>query len=59
MRQQTIFFILGNLAITLRQQGICTVGTVNRIRKEISQEIKKNEGGSITQQKFSNMIATP
>ena len=35
------FFTLVNLAKTLRQQGISIVGTVNRIRKEIPQEIKK------------------
>ena len=35
------FFTSVNLAKTLRQQGISIVGTVNRIRKEIPQEIKK------------------
>ena len=35
------FFTWVNLAKTLRQQGISIVGTVNRIRKEIPQEIKK------------------
>ena len=35
------FFTLVNLAKTLRQQAISIVGTVNRIRKEIPQEIKK------------------
>ena len=35
------FFTSVNLAKTLRQQGISIVGTVNRIQKEIPQEIKK------------------
>ena len=35
------FFTSVNLAKTLRQQGISIVGTVNRIQKEIRQEIKK------------------
>ena len=35
------FFTSENLAKTLRQQGICIVGTIKCIRKEISQEIKK------------------
>ena len=35
------FFTSVNLAKTLRQQGISIAGTVNRIRKEIPQEIKK------------------
>ena len=35
------FFTSVNLAKTLRQQGISIVRTVNRIRKEIPQEIKK------------------
>ena len=35
------FFTSINLAKTLKQQGLSLVGTVNRIRKEIPQEIKK------------------
>ena len=35
------FFTLVNFAKTLRQHGISTVGTINRIRKEIPPEIKK------------------
>ena len=35
------FFMSANLAKTLRQQGISIVRTVNRIRKEIPQEIEK------------------
>ena len=35
------FFTSVNLAKTLRQQAISIVGTVNCIRKEIPQEIKK------------------
>ena len=35
------FFTSVNLAKTLRQEGISIVGTVNCIRKEIPQEIKK------------------
>ena len=35
------FFTSANLAKTLRQQGISIVGTLNRTRKEIPQEIKK------------------
>ena len=35
------FFTSINLAKTLRQQEISIVGTVNRIRKKIAQEIKK------------------
>ena len=35
------FFTSVNLAKALRQKGISIVGTVNRIRKDIPQEIKK------------------
>ena len=52
------FFTSVSLAKTLKQHGISIVGTVNRIRKEILQEIKKLRRIS-TQQKFSNTVAAP
>ena len=51
-------FTSENLAKTLRQEKISIVGTVNRIRKEIPQEIKKTKE-DLTQQKFSNTMAAP
>ena len=36
------FFTSVNLAKTLRQEGISIIGTVNRIRKEIPQEINNS-----------------
>ena len=52
------FFTSVSLAKTLKQHGISIVGTVNCIRKEILQEIKKMRRIS-TQQKFSNTVAAP
>ena len=48
------FFTSVNLAKTLRQQGINIVGTVNCIRKEIPQEIKKIKGDLYTTKVFKH-----
>ena len=52
------FFTSVNLAKTLRQQGISIVGTVNRIRKEIPQEIKKKKEDLCTTKIFKHGCCT-
>ena len=52
------FFTSVNLAKTLRQQGISIVGTVNRIRKEIPQEIKKMKEDLFTTKIFKHDCCT-
>ena len=52
------FFTSVNLAKTLRQQGTSIVGTVNRIRKEIPQEIKKMKEDLYTTKIFKHDCCT-
>ena len=52
------FFTSVNLAKTLKQPGMSIVKTVNRIQKEILQEINKIKENLYTT-KFSNTMAAP